>query len=58
MASENSETFHFRRLLLNLSDKINFKRIDNCVALSNGSSPTYRKTKKCRTKTINVKYLL
>ena len=34
--SENSETFHSHRLLLDLSDKLDFKRIDNCVALSNG----------------------
>ena len=33
--SENSETSYSHRLLLNLSDKINLKRSDEYVALSN-----------------------
>ena len=35
MISENSKTSDPRRLLLNLSDKINLKRSDKYVALSN-----------------------
>ena len=35
MNSENSKTSHPHRLLLNLSDKINLKRSDKYVALSN-----------------------
>ena len=34
MNSENSKTFDSQRLLLNLSDKINLKRIDKYVNLS------------------------
>ena len=33
--SKNSETSDRHRLILNLSDKINFKRSDKFVALSN-----------------------
>ena len=35
MNSENSKTSDPNRLLLNLLDKINLKKIDNYVALSN-----------------------
>ena len=35
MNSENSKTFDPHGLVLNLSDKINLKRIDEYVALSN-----------------------
>ena len=35
MNSENSKTSDPRRLLLNLQDRINLKRRDKCVALSN-----------------------
>ena len=35
MNSKNSKTFDPRGLLLNLTDKINFKRSDKYVALSN-----------------------
>ena len=35
MNSKNSKTFDSHRLLLNLSDKINLKRSDKYVALSN-----------------------
>ena len=35
MNSENSETSDLHRLLLNLTDKINLKRSDKYVALSN-----------------------
>ena len=45
MNSENSKTFEPYRLLVDLADKINIKRSDKYVALSN-------------TKTINLKYQL
>ena len=35
MNSENSKTFDPHKLLLNLSDKINVKKSDKYVALSN-----------------------
>ena len=35
MNSENSKTFDPHRLLLNLTDKINLKRSDKYVAVSN-----------------------
>ena len=35
MSSENSKTFDPQNLLLNLSDKINFKRSDKYITLSN-----------------------
>ena len=35
MNSENSKTYDFQRLLLNLTNKINLKRSDKHVALSN-----------------------
>ena len=35
MNSKNSETSDLYRLLFNLSDKINLKRSDKCVVLSN-----------------------
>ena len=35
MKSENSETSEPYRLLLNLGNKINFRRSDKCVVLSN-----------------------
>ena len=35
MNSENSKTSHLHRLLFNLSDKINLKRSDKYVDLSN-----------------------
>ena len=37
MNSKNSETSDPHRLLLNLTDKINLKRSDECVVLSNRS---------------------
>ena len=37
MNSKNSKTFNPHRQILNLSDKINLKRNDNQVALSNVS---------------------
>ena len=35
MNAENSKTSDLYRLLLNLLDRINLKRTDKCVALSN-----------------------
>ena len=35
MNSENSKTFDHHRLLLNLADKINLKKNDKYIALSN-----------------------
>ena len=35
MNSENSKTFERHKLLLNLTDKLNLKRSDKYVALSN-----------------------
>ena len=35
ISSENSKTSDLHRLLLNISDKINLKRSDKYVALSN-----------------------
>ena len=35
MNSGNSKTYDSRRLLLNLSDKLNLKRCDKCVVLLN-----------------------
>ena len=55
MNSENSDS---RRLLLNLPDKINLKKSQKCVALSNLSIYYTRKNLKSHTKTINVKYQL
>ena len=54
--SENSQTSYPHRLLLNLSDKINLKRRDKYVALSNLSIYYTWKNKKSHTKIINLKY--
>ena len=35
MSSKNSETSDPHRILLNLSDKVNLKRNEKCVALAN-----------------------
>ena len=43
MNSENSKTSDPHRLLLNLPNKINLKRRDIYVALSNLAFPIYRK---------------
>ena len=50
MDSENSKRSNPRRLLLNLSDEINLKRSDKCVALSNLCMDY--------TRTISLKYQL
>ena len=46
MNFENSKTSYFHRLLLNLLDKINLKRSDKYVALSNLSIYYMKKYKK------------
>ena len=55
--SGSSKTPDSHRLLLNLSDKINLKRNDKYVALSN-LSIYYTWKNKSHTKTINLKYQL
>ena len=35
MNSKNSKTFDHHRVLLNLTDKINLKRSDKCIVISN-----------------------
>ena len=58
MNSENSKTSDSLRLLLNLTYKINLKRSDKDVALSDLSiSYTWKNIKSC-TKRINLKYQL
>ena len=47
MSSENSKTCDPHRLLLNLTNKINLKRSDKCVALS--TLCTYYKWKNIKT---------
>ena len=56
MNSENSKTSAPQRLLLNLSDKINLKRSDKYLALSNFSIYDTWKNIKSQTKRINLKY--
>ena len=58
MNSENSKTTDPHRLLLNLSDKINLKRNDKYVALSNLSIYYTWKNIKTSYETINLKYQL
>ena len=54
----NSEDNDSRRLLRNLPEKVNLKKSDKCVALSNLSIYYTRKNIKSHAKTINVKYQL
>ena len=58
MNSENSKTSHLHRLLFNLSDKINLKRSDKYVDLSNLSIYYTWKNIKKSYKIINLKYQL
>ena len=59
MNSKNSGTSDPHRLLLNLTDKINLKRGNKYVALSNRSIYyTWENIKKSYTKVINLKYQL
>ena len=54
--SEKSKTSNPHRLLLNLSDKINLRRSDEYIALSNLNHILYmKKYKKSCTKIINLK---
>ena len=58
MNSENNETSDPHRLLLNLTDKINLKRSDKYIALSNLSIYyTWKNIKKSYQK-MNLKYQL
>ena len=56
--SENSKITDPHRVLLNLTDKINVKRSDKYVALSNLSIYYTWKNTKSITKKINLKYQL
>ena len=56
--SENSKRSDSHRHLLNLSDKINLKRSNKYVALSNLNSYYTWKNVKSHTKIINLKYQL
>ena len=58
MNFENSKTSDPHRLLLNLTDKINLKRSDKYVALSNLSIYYTWKNIKNHTKIVNLKYQL
>ena len=58
MNFENSKTSHPHRLLFNLSDKINLKRSNKYVALSNLSIYYAWKNIKKSYKIINLKYQL
>ena len=57
MNSENSNTSDPRKLLLNVSNKIDFNRSDKYVALSNLSILYARKNSYSHTGLINLKYL-
>ena len=56
MNSKNSGIFDLHRLLLNLTDKINLKRSDKYVPLSNLSIYYTWKNIKSHTKIVNLKY--
>ena len=57
MNPENSKTSDPHRLLLNISDKINVKRSDKHVALSNLSIYyTWQKTEKSNTEIMNMEW--
>ena len=54
MNSENSKTFDYHRLLLDLSDKIDFRRKDKYIATSNLDMEKYKKV----IMIMNLKYQL
>ena len=56
MNSENSKTSEPHVLILKLTDKLDLRRCERSIALSNLSSITYGKTQKTHTITINLKY--
>ena len=58
MNSGNSKASDFHRLLLNLSDKVNLKKSDKYIALSNLSIYCTWKNIKISYKIINLKYQL
>ena len=56
MNSENSKTSDFHRLLLNLTDKIDLRRKDKYISLSNLSIYyTWKNIKKSHIRIINLK---
>ena len=57
MNSENSKTSDPHRLLLNISDKIDFKWSDTYLYLSNLSMYYTESIQKCHSKTIHFKCL-
>ena len=57
MNSENSNTSDLRKLLLNVSNKIDLNRSDKYVSLSNLSILYTRKNSYSHTGLINLKYL-
>ena len=58
MNSKNSEIFNLHRLLLNIIDKINSKKSDKYVALSNLGIYSHGKILKRHTKNDKFKYQL
>ena len=57
MSSGNRKTYDPQRLLVNPADKLNLKRDDEYVALSNLTIYyKWKNNKKSHTKTINLKY--
>ena len=56
MNSKEGKTSDPHRLLVNLSDKINLKRSDKYIALSNHSIYLHGKISKSHIRTINLKY--
>ena len=56
MNSANNKIFNPHRLLLNLIDKINLKRSDKYITLSNLNNYYSWKNVKNYTKTMNLKY--
>ena len=58
MNCRNSGTPDPHRLILNLADKINLKRSEKCVALSNLSIYDAWKNRKSHGNIINLKYQL
>ena len=56
MNSKNSKTSDPHRLLINLTDKIDFRRKDKCFALSNLSNYYTWRNIKGHIRVINLKY--
>ena len=58
MNSENSKTSELHVLILKLTDKLDLRRDENCIALSNLSIYYTRKNIKSSYKKIDLKYQL